>query len=171
MTTTDFIANQRGFIAGLSVRRKLGIVVLLALIGAFVIDPGSSDSSDSHSASTQAGADGDDFAEMDALLASLENDTTPPAAETTSQRDASSESEDSESWLTLDESSTLTVPEPAEESTDVPVLEVSHAHSELIIPMQSADGDSVTDSGRENARSHASIRLTGTIYPVRQPLQ
>ena len=71
MDSKETFSAQGRFLGGLSARRKLGLIVLLILVSAVLIDPFPKGPSNSDTASD---AESNQFAAMDELLASFEQD-------------------------------------------------------------------------------------------------
>ena len=165
MDPKNLILKVRVNFTRLSLRRKIGFVVLLFLIGACISEPGFLQDAD---VVVEVGDDAefDKMSELDSLIATFSEDKEP--AQDSSQpdldlmTDADSPDEEASGFLIFDDTSALTIP-PEPEDSGVPVHTASHA-SETDAPMTLE-----IPSGRHatsKPSSGATIRLSGTIYPI-----
>lgn len=166
MDSNPTFSEPRGFADRLSARRKLGLVALLILVGAFAIDPESGTNTGSDSATRDSEGEQDQFSEMDSLLASFEDDiAVTPAVEPYEQSETTTSSDvDSEPYLTLDNSPILTLPSGDSAEAEVSIHEVSHTNSDFAV--NGADDHAAAADTTQTGERRSSIRLTGTIYPV-----
>ena len=169
MITSDIrkrLSNGSAMLTGLPVRKKIALVLLSAVMGTVILDVGDSASPGSSHSSVEV-PEQDDFSEIDSLLATFDDVDTVPVRQ---RQISDEESDDLTGILTTQSASELSVPGLTTDTYDVPESEISHSDPIVTIPAETAVASSPADSGNsapQQIRSESSIRLTGTIYPVR----
>lgn len=160
------LSGSSAMLTGLPVRKKIALVILFAVVGTLILDVGDSASPENSHLSVPA-SENDEFSDINSLLATFDEVDTLPVR----QREISEEeSDDLTGILTTQSVSELSMPGLTSDTSNVSVREISHSEPIVTIPAETAVAASPSDSGNsvpQQIRTESSIRLTGTIYPVR----